>query len=54
MEVPNSEGGVLEVFIDDALQPSATTDGGFAGMGNSSNFCQVLVLQFACNWLATI
>lgn len=33
LEVPNSQGGVLEVRLDDALEPSATVEGGFAGKG---------------------
>lgn len=32
LEVPNSEGGMLEVRLDDALEPSATVEGGFAGI----------------------
>lgn len=32
LEVPTPQGGMLEVHLDDALQPSATVDGGFAGI----------------------
>ncbi|KAI5063338.1 hypothetical protein GOP47_0021885 [Adiantum capillus-veneris] len=32
LETPTEQGGMLEVRLDDALEPSATVEGGFAGI----------------------